>query len=374
MSPIDAKLRLNNLVQRIRNENRVKQDQFLLAHLEHRKQLRGLPFIMGDACRMNNGKSSSFQNNVEAVRNSMEFVSATDNHQAPFWNHYIAATNSEGTRTDTGIAALTQILGPERKSLRASFVQKLALTDTPATTKELAKAAMFDAEHEVRNAAIKALKTRKKEEYSEVLMSGIRYPLATVAKRAGMAIILLDRKDMLPGLAEFLGETAPADPVETLVNEQPVCTVREVVRVNHHRNCLLCHAPAESRSASEVPGVLPIPGMPFPSKPSEAYGQAVDSGDPMIRADTTYLRQDFSVLMPVANPAPWPEKQRFDFLVRTRVVEGKELLALKQKVQERPAGYLSENHQAALHVLRELSGQDAAPTPAAWQRVLGVQP
>jgi hypothetical protein len=374
MSPVDAKLRLSNLVQRIRNENRVKQDQFLIAHMEHRKQLRGLPFVMGDACRMESGKARSFQTNVEAVRTSLDFVSATDNHQATFWNTYLSSTNGEGTKSDAGVAALTQMLGPERKSLRASLVQKLALSSTSATSIVLAKAAIFDAEPDVRNAAIKALKNRPKDEYSDVLMSGIRYPLVMVAKRAAMAMILLDRKDMLPGLAEFLGESAPADLAETVVNNQPVCTVREVVRVNHHRNCLLCHAPAETRSPGEVPGVLPIPGMPFPQRPSEAYGQAIDTGDPMVRADTTYLRQDFSVLMPVANAAPWPDKQRFDFLVRTRVVEGQELAALKQKMQQRPADYLSENHLAALRVLRDLSGQDAAPTPAAWQRVLGAQP
>jgi len=64
--------------------------------------------------------------------------------------------------------------------------------------------------------------------------------------------------------------------------------------------------------------------------------------------------------------------QRFDFLVRSREVEGKELKALQAKAQARPADYQSENQKAALRVLQELTGQDAAPNPAAWQRVLGV--
>ena len=118
--------------------------------------------------------------------------------------------------------------------------------------------------------------------------------------------------------------------------------------------------------------MIPIPGQSFAPSPKEAYGSAQSQGEPMVRADTTYLRQDFSLMMPVENAAPWPEMQRFDFLVRTRTVDGKELTALKQKVQTRPADFQSENHKAALRVLRELTGQDAAPNQAAWQRALAL--
>ena len=91
----------------------------------------------------------------------------------------------------------------------------------------------------------------------------------------------------------------------------------------------------------------------------------------MVRADTTYLRQDFSVMMPVENAAPWPEMQRFDFLVRTRVVEGKELAGLQERVQARPADFLSVNHKAAIEVLKELTGQrDVAPNQAAWRKAV----
>jgi hypothetical protein len=121
---------------------------------------------------------------------------------------------------------------------------------------------------------------------------------------------------------------------------------------------------------NEVPGVIPIPGSAFPTSPKEAYGAAQSTGEPMVRADTTYLRQDFSLMMPVENAAPWPALQRFDFLVRTRLIEGAELASLVAKVQARPVGFLSENHKAALDVLRRLTGQNAEPNQAAWQRVL----
>jgi hypothetical protein len=203
-------------------------------------------------------------------------------------------------------------------------------------------------------------------------LHGIRYPLGVVASRSAQAIVMLERKDLLTVMVDVLGEPAPGDPAESTVNGEKVNTIREVVKINHHRNCLLCHPPTQTGNTHEVPGVIPIPGNPFSTSPREAYGRAQSSGEPMVRADTTYLRQDFSVMMPVENAAPWPDMQRFDFLVRTRVVEGKELAALQQKVQGRPADHLSDNQKAAHRVLTDLSGQaNVAPNQAAWQRVLG---
>jgi hypothetical protein len=230
---------------------------------------------------------------------------------------------------------------------------------------------VFDPDGDVRVASIKALKEEQKQQSAEVteaLMQGIRYPMAVIAQRSAQAMIAFDRKDLLPQLADFLAEPSPGDPV---VNDKNVCEVREVVRINHHRNCLLCHPPSQTGGEQEVPGVIPIPGIPFSTSPKEAYGSAQSQGEPMVRADTTYLRQDFSVMLPVANAAPWPELQRFDFLVRTRIVEGKELVSLQQKIHGRAANYLSENHKAVVRVLSELSGQqNVAPTQDAWQRAL----
>jgi hypothetical protein len=158
---------------------------------------------------------------------------------------------------------------------------------------------------------------------------------------------------------------------QPIVDDVAVHVVREVVRINHHRNCLLCHAPVDTGEPSEVPAIMPYPNCPFPVTTQEYYGNHIVQTEPSVRADTTYLRQDFSMMLAVANAAPWPEKQRFDFLVRTRVVAGNDLAVLQANVAARPANYLSENQKAALAVLRELTGQDAEPNPAAWRRVLG---
>jgi hypothetical protein len=267
------------------------------------------------------------------------------------------------------------MIGPERVSMRASLVQKLSTTKRPDATRALARAAVFDIDLDIRESAIKALKQdgRSQQDVGDILMQGIRYPLPSVAKQAAHAIMALERKDLLPQLAAFLDAKAPGDPEDAVVEGNRVCVVREVVKINHHRNCLLCHPPAQTGQPNEVPGVMPIPGSAFPTSPSEAYGNARSTGDPMVRADTTYLRQDFSVMMPVENAAPWPEMQRFDFLVRTRVVAGKELATLQNLAAVRPTTQLSDNHRAALLVLQRLTGQDAAPNHAAWQRVLGAR-
>jgi hypothetical protein len=356
--------------------NPQKRDQFLLGQLEHRPDLRGLPYMMGDACRLNPEDAQSFQSAVRAVRTAIDAqVASASNGIATigFWRQVGGQEGPTSLNSRSGIAALTQILGPERQDVRSEFVSELALSRHVEAIKTLARMAVFDPSTDVRIAAVKALRERPNDAVTaEIFMHGMRYPMADVAKRTAQAIIALDRKDLVPQLVSLLGEAAPDDPVEAVVDEKPVCTVREVVRVNHHRNCLLCHAPANSGTSEEVPALAPTPGQPFPQTSREYYGDRIILSGPAVRADTTYLRQDFSMLMPVADAAPWPEMQRFDFLVRTRVVEGQELARLQQAVRERVQVEPTAHQEAAARTLRALTGKDAAPTQAAWQRVLGM--
>src|SRR5262249_16009265 len=111
------------------------------------------------------------------------------------------------------------------------------------------------------------------------------------------------------------------------------------------------------------------PSDPLPS-PSEGY--QTTSPDVLVRIDMTYLRPDFSMLQAVADANPWPEMQRFDFLVRTRELTELEVAAHCQKLATRDAGPLSPYHRAVLVALRELTGRDTAPTPEAWRRLLNL--
>jgi hypothetical protein len=73
----------------------------------------------------------------------------------------------------------------------------------------------------------------------------------------------------------------------------------------------------------------------------------------------------------VADANPWPEMQRFDFLVRTRVLTDDEAAAREKMVAGEP-GRPSPYHRAVLAALRELTGRDAAPTAEAWRRLLNL--
>ena len=95
-----------------------------------------------------------------------------------------------------------------------------------------------------------------------------------------------------------------------------------------------------------------------------------DSGV-FVRADRTYLRQEFSVPLPVKNHGVWPEVQRYDFLVRTREVSAQEASSYRQLLQPN-ASDASPYRRAALSALRELTGLDAEPTAAAWRKRTGL--
>ena len=84
--------------------------------------------------------------------------------------------------------------------------------------------------------------------------------------------------------------------------------VHDVVRINHLSNCTLCHQQKPARSVRPCRFRYLVPPA------TEYYAR----GDVFVRADITYLRQDFSVSHPVKDHGAWPEHQRFDYLVRTR--------------------------------------------------------
>src|SRR5262249_24190217 len=111
---------------------------------------------------------------------------------------------------------------------------------------------------------------------------------------------------------------------------------------------------------------VPVPGQPLPT-PSQGYEGS--HPDLLVRIDVTYLRQDFSLLQRVQNAEPWPELQRFDFLVRTRTLSEQQAAKFAEKLAPR-SGELNPYQRLAHASLRELTGQDAEPTAAAWRRAL----
>ncbi len=297
-----------------------------------------------------------------------------------FWNQYqTLCTQEDKTRTWSGraqreafvlarIAALTQILMPMTE-MHAGLAKYLAAISDVEATRALARLAIFSSEEDARRAALDALKVRRERDYTAILVSGLRYPWPAVARRAAEAVAKLERNDLLPQLIGLLEEDDPRTPVMRTIKEKDVPVVRELVRVNHHRSCLLCHAPGNTGKVSSeaVTAEVPVPGQPL-NPPSGGYNTS--QPDILVRVDVTYLRQDFSAFQAVSDANPWPEMQRFDFLVRSRVLSDEEAAAYRAKLKPREPGEFSPYQRAALAALRDLTGRDTEPTPQAWRRLL----
>jgi hypothetical protein len=430
----EATKHIAHQIAKINHLNAKKTDGFLEALLNHRTDLAGLSFAMGDACRTTGEQSEQFNHAVQTVRNALqsqpmflsgsivarERVFTTSGLVAPtptvsnapqpppvplppsdgtmgtmmvteavrnvpipggFWERYQSACLQEDknlARVDRAqrdhvtvarIAALMQMLMPESPDLRLGLVKYLSGVPHVEATKALARLALFSAEEDIRRSAVEALKVRRERDYTDVLVKGLRYPWPAVARRAADAVVKLERNDLVPQLVALLDEPDPRAPAIQQVGGKQVPVVRELVRVNHHRNCLLCHAPGNTGTVAPdtLTAGVPVPGEPL-APPSQGY--QTSSPDVVVRIDVTYLRQDFSVFQPVADANPWPEMQRFDFLVRARKLTDEEAASYREKLEPAEAGRLSPYHRAALAALRELTGRDTAPTAEAWRRLL----
>jgi hypothetical protein len=385
---------------KINHVNAKKTDAFMTALLENRTDLAGLPFAMGDDCRTSVERTKQFTQAVATVRQALStpvnavlttintgtanavLVSHPNNGNAPaFWSQYrnlcdqedMTLSRADKMKTEqitlARIAALMQMMAPETPELRLGLVKYLTGIPHVEATKALARMAIFSAEDEIRFAAIDSLKVRKEKDYTDIFLKGLRYPWPAVAKRSADAIARLDRADLIPELVAMLASDDPRLPSVKTTDGKQIASVREMVKINHHRNCMMCHAPGNpgNVSANAITAEVPVQGQPLPL-PFEGYRQS--SPDLMIRVDVTYLRQDFSAMLPVEDAHPWPDLQRFDFFVRERKLSSEEADVYKVKLTAKEEGVLSPYHKAALAALRELTGKDTEPTAEAWRKLL----
>ena len=226
---------------------------------------------------------------------------------------------------------------------RATLIDELALLEGKTATTALARRALFDTHPRLRERAIRALEKRPAGDWLPVLLKGFRHPWPAVAEHAAEALAALRRAEAVPALLAALQRPDPLAPFDK-PGKGP--HVREMVRLNHARNCLLCHAPATG-PAGKVRA--PCPATDTAMKPSGAFA----------RVDTVLLRQDFALMLPVEKPGLWPARQQFDFVVRERPA---------RKGETAPAEP-TRHQKALLFALRELTGQDAGPAPADWAKV-----
>jgi len=382
-APADLMKDTAHQLAKMNHMNAKKTDAFMTALLESRPDLSGMPFVMGDDCRTTGERSKQFTQAVAVVRQALAVIQGNPpGAGVSFWQQYHALVQQHEQnqpRPDRAlaehiaaarVAALTQMLAAETADVRLGLAKHLAGVSNVDATKALAHMAIYSAEDDVRFAALDALKVRREKDYTEILVKGLYYPWPAVAKHAADAIARLERKDLIPQLLAVLDDADPRSPAVKDAGGKPITVVREMVKMNHHRNCMMCHSPGNPSTAPEaLSAEVPIQGQPLPT-PAQGYRQS--SPDLMIRVDVTYLRQDFSTMLPVTEAQPWPESQRFDFFVRERKIDEDDVAAYRETLTPKEPGVLSPYHRAALAALRELTGKDAAPTAEAWRKLLDV--
>jgi hypothetical protein len=245
------------------------------------------------------------------------------------------------------VPVITQVLQPENPEYRALLVEELGRIPGAEAGVALARRALYDTSAAIRESAIAMLKQRPAAQYRATVLDGFRYPWAPVADHAADVLVQTHDQQAVPKLKEI---AARPDPTLPYVDEKSKKhEVRELVRINHMQNCCLCHAPSYN-AADWVPGRVMEPGKPIPA---EYYGAPHGA---FVRADITFLRQDFSTTQRVIDAQPWPEQQRFDYVVRTRQATFDEMSRLEKETAN--ASY--PQRDAALRALRQLSGNDTA--------------
>jgi hypothetical protein len=254
-------------------------------------------------------------------------------------------------------------------AVRQVLIDALAQIDDKRATRALARRALLDLHPRLRESAARALEGRPREGYEPVLLSGLRYPWSPAATHAAEALVFLDDRHPVPQLELLLRQPDPRLPFTARLGDKETLVVREVVRINHQNNCMLCHPPVSGSGKELVQGWVPGSER-TPKRAGHApavigfgFGYGIDFQVTSVHADTTYLKQDFSV----TQPAPLdlhggPSEQRFDYLVRVRRATPQEL----QLLGEANVGqFRSEAREAVLFALREITGREYPPEKAA---------
>jgi hypothetical protein len=321
--------------------NAKEEDGFLKALLRSRPDLAGMPFLMGKECRADADRAMTLQHTSRTM------------HSRGEPSFYLSVRYQ---KAHLAVMALNLIGHDDAGRTRA--LRALAASRHAEATRELARAAVYSPDQVVRTAALEALAKRPASESTDVLVAGLRYPWPAVARNATLAIVELKRTDLIPQLRAVRDEADPRAPRAAVVDGRKVTVAHEVVRINHLRNCMLCHAPAGD---GKTPEETLVAEVPLPSEPLPDSGNYFDDSrkgparlaNLLVRIDVTYLRQDFSAMSDVAESSRWPTRQRFDYVVRKRVLTATEADDLRKRLRGE-----SPFRRAAAEALRELNASN----------------
>ncbi len=251
-------------------------------------------------------------------------------------------------RSPNAVAALRQSLPAHDPVAGALLVKALAQIDSPEATAVLANSAIFNLDSQVRVSAAEALAHRPEKDFRDELLRGLRYPLNHVVRNAADVIAQIRLTSFADELDQLLAGDSPGYPFVQQTEDGPMDVVREVVQVHHHKNCLLCHEPAQRPATMPMPLLVAstppenedfrtLDYLDAKSDPSklfaEPYYDPKPKGNSFVFAGVTYLRPDFSVFQNVKLAADRTNgdgkmvrqiihharyQTRFDYLVRVR--------------------------------------------------------
>lgn len=322
-----------------------------LAVTKGRSDLAGLPFRFGTDAVMNPDKAKELDAMAKAVRtaalgrqpaerkeNARFGVSPTDwvlgtvGSENPVWSDEVA------------VSCVQQMFQSSDMDTRLQASQALTRVRSPETTATLTKWAVFDPSDRVRAAAITALAERDRAEVQAHLLTLLRYPWPRAVEHACEAIVELGLTEAVPSLAMALDSADPEAEFSAPLPGGGSARFRRVMtKVNHVRNCLLCH-PASDRQAV-LAGTDPDESLLEKlSNPSfEQYYEVPSSRS--VTAAATFLKQDFSAILPGKQHA---RTRRYDYFVAVRRAD-------ELPVSDRG---INNPYKAAIRfALRELAGE-----------------
>ncbi len=261
--------------------------------LARRGDLAGLPIRSGPGARLTPADARILAEGSAALKPASRKDPASTLGGDAAWRHPAL------------IPAMMQVLTAGAHSDRLTLAGHLARIPGRESSAALARIAVFDPHPEVRLEAIGSLSGRPQGEYAEPLQAGLSYPLIAVAQNAAEALVALRGADAVPALNAAWRRTDPMAP------SGPARLVKEVVRIHHRSNCLMCH-PASTNPADRPRDVVPSAlelgiglgfGYGIPAKLPPRLPRT------FVRADVTFLKQDYSVTL---------SGERYDLFVRER--------------------------------------------------------
>ncbi len=347
---------------------------------DKKEVLRGLPLLLIGACRRDKIEAQALETASTPIRQTLgrAFAEGTrlfqknpakaDEAAAVLFRTAVGSLKTTLKRQvkhhDSVVPAVTQMLQADAVGIRKCMVDWLGEIDSKESTQAIASRACTDLDEKVRKQAVDILRKRNQRDYLPVLLKYVEYPWAPVATNASNALVELKVMSAVPALIKMLEKPEPLEPRQIVLDGHRQYAVPQVVKVNHLANCLLCHPPSFKKT-DLVRGFVPTPDRPIPP----SYYRNQRSTDQFVRADTTYIRQDFSLMQTVENAGPWPERQRFDYFVRMKPVSEDMAQYLKTNLKRN----MSPQRRALLSALQSLTGRNFGNHPEDWQNWLAGQ-